>query len=78
MGITWSDASALADNGKDVELYQRAADQAFELDPLLQVQQPWFQPIHMSGKTHFPTLESPVEAAASIISLSGAGHARLG
>ncbi len=39
---------------------------------------PGFQPIHIPSKTHFLTLESPAEAAASIISLSGVGHARLG
>jgi pimeloyl-ACP methyl ester carboxylesterase len=27
---------------------------------------PWFEPVHIPGQTHFPTLESPVQVAAAI------------
>jgi hypothetical protein len=27
---------------------------------------PWFQAVHIQGRTHFPTLESPVPVAAAI------------
>lgn len=27
---------------------------------------PWFEPVHIPGQTHFPTLESPVAVAAAI------------
>ena len=27
---------------------------------------PWFRPVHIKGRTHFPTLESPGPVAAAI------------
>ena len=60
-------------------IYSRPLDLAYRaFQEAYSVQHPGFQPIHIPSKTHFLTLESAAEAAASIISLSGAGHARLG
>lgn len=62
------DRMAAVEGGLEVaHIYSQPLDPEYkEFQEKFSAENPWFTPIHIPGKTHFPTLENPEAVAAAI------------